>query len=68
MSKSYANDNLFDILIRKFMWDLCEPEPFGRKYHMSLNAKTAFYSVYDTHDTNHILYYYYMYLLTTGVI
>ena len=68
MSKSYANDNLFDILIRKFMLDLCEPEPFGRKYHMSLNAKTAFYSVYDTSDTNHILYYYYMYLLTIGVI
>ena len=62
------NDNLFDILIRKFMWDLCEQEPFSRKYNMSLNAKTTFYSVYDTHDTNHILYYYYMYLLTIGVI
>ena len=62
------NDNLCDILIRKFMRDLCEPEPFGRKYHMSLNAKTAFYSVYNTYDINHILYYYYMYLLTIGVI
>ena len=62
------NDNLYDILIRKFMWDLCEPESFDRKYHMSLNAKTAFYSVYDIDDTNHILYYYYMYLLMIGVI
>lgn len=62
------SEKLTQLILMKFMWNLCKPDLCGHKYPVSLNAYTIYQIIRSDQEPLNLIYYYYMHLMTGNTI
>lgn len=62
------SEKLVQLLLMIHIWDIRDSELYGNKYNVSLNAYTLYQKIRYDQEPLSLMYYYYMYLIITGLI